>query len=120
MRNQDSVYRLSEAVVYRTVGGEVVLIEVGSGVFYHFSEDSGRFFDYFREPRSVASYLALVRESEGDEAATRASELVSMLVENKILEPGQTAADATAIGSVRVPQFLRLGEQKLEHVRFLY
>ena len=100
MRTENITVKVSDDIVYRPVQNELVLIEVNSGSFFYFSPESREFFDSLREPRQVD-----------------ASDVVDMLLEKQILVKCEATAPQITLP---LPQFLRMGEQKLEDVRFLY
>lgn len=105
-------YKLSDDVVYRIVNNELVVIEVSTGTFFHFSEESRSFFDYLQKPREVSS-LALNAESQQQA-------LFDMLVEKKIVVACKEAAESDASEKFFAPKFLRVGEERLDQARFLY
>lgn len=105
-------YKLSDDVVYRIVNNELVVIEVSSGTFFHFSEESRGFFDYLQKPRALSS-LALTAESQ-----ERA--IFDMLVEKKLVVPCEEPAENDATEKFFAPKFLRIGEERLDQARFLY
>jgi len=109
----NKTFKLSDDVVYRVVGEELVLIEVSTGTFYHFSQESRSFFDLFQEPQ-LLSDLTLSPESQNQA-------LLDMLIEKKIIVP--CAASENKVASEKkffAPKFLRIGEERLDQARFLY
>lgn len=105
-------YKLSEDVVYRVVNNELVLIEVSTGTFFHFSEESQSFFDYLQKPRALASL--------NFGAETQEQALFDMLLEKKLVVATDAPAESDTTQKFFAPKFLRVGEERLDQARFLY
>ena len=112
----------SEAVVYREVDGELLLVELSSGGFHHLSIATREMLDYFRKPRKADDFIAQLQSNriEFDENAIR--ELIKTLVKHKILIKSKRADVQATQASVfsGTPVYLRKGQHKLEEVNFFY
>ncbi len=122
---------LSDAVVFRKVGTELIAIHTRTGKFYYFSEETNSFFSFFQRDATLNEFFQaneltgsspeflLEREYLGS--------FLEQLVSLGLFEAGKTLAaevklaDGDILGSkYKKPKYLRCGETNLDEVTFAF
>lgn len=115
-----SYFRVAPSAVYRMISSELVVIQMDTGFFYHFSHASKQFLDFFKEAASVPLFCNAVGVTETEEV-DYLIKFCRLLSDAKILESAEKT-DRTFIkpkGIYERPEFLRKGEKKLDEIAFL-
>ena len=112
-----------EAVVYRKVMNELVVIQLHTGQMFHFSEGTQDLLNHFKKPKTLDSYLTATEIGGMPAEVEHVKALTSFLLHHQLLEE-------TSVRSVEDimtphfpysrPQFLRLDAKTLDEVVFLY
>lgn len=120
----DTAYHCpSQAVVYRKVKDELVVIPLKSGKFYFFNPEAENFLNFFRQPRRLSDFTKATKvEAFPEEEQKYLNDFITRLREMDILREYErdysTPLEETQAYSR--PRFIRQGNRTLADLAFLY
>lgn len=115
----ETYYQLSSSVAYRLLPQrkELVVVQLKSGTVLHFSPQSKAFFEFFKSPQTLSSYLKAAKKNKATKKVLQYLEnFISFLVEIKILKTCKKPKCSVALASsssLADPVLLRVATNKL-------
>jgi len=118
-----SKYKVKEAVVYRRLDDELVVVQSDTGAIHFFSPDTESVFDAFSEPLSVEEFIRTYKVPQAKEEAEFLTSFVETLVNQEILEVAPSEATGAKQKSPALappytrPAYLRTSRKNLDQIR---
>lgn len=107
-----SIYQTSDKIITRIINGELIVIQLDTGRYHYFSNDTKEFLESFKDGMSVEGFDLSQRKEIQD--------LVDVLLEREILKKASASSKPlkNEKKSRTLPRFLRDGEKTLDQISF--